>query len=167
MGTVFDDGARSALSIKKYFSVLHNPWGKARQVFIQIIGALIMPQRVIQIDNTQIISGTEAMTPGEGGSHTRLLWAAVPAFASRPDITVTIYAAEGMPSPGATYAPWSEDTVRNSGKTFVPWSIEYVPQGAANGMDLIAISAANTDKDNDTDVGDIVCSYLAIGDVSH
>ena len=126
-----------------------------------------MPQRVIRIDNTQIISGTEAMTPGEGGLHTRLLWAAVPPFATRPDITITIYSAEGMPSPGATYAPWPEDTVRNPGKTFAPWSIEYVPQGAAGGMDLIAIAAANTETGEATDIGDIVCSYLAIGDACH
>jgi hypothetical protein len=127
-----------------------------------------MTQRVIRIENTeivtQIVSGTEIMTPGEGGTHTRLLWASVPQFASRPDVTVTIYSAEGMPSPGAMFAPWPDDTVRNPGATFAPWSIEYVPQGTAGGKDLIAISATNTDPGTETPIGDIVCSYLAIGD---
>jgi hypothetical protein len=123
-----------------------------------------MPQRVLKINNTQIVSGTEAMTPGEGGTHTRLLWASVPPFASRPDITIAIYSAEGMPSPGPTFAPWSECTVRNPGTTFATWSIEYVPQGGAGGMDLIAIAATNTETGAATLVGDVVCSYLAIGD---
>ncbi len=107
-----------------------------------------MTQRVLSMNNTQIVSGTEMMTPGEGGAHTRLLWASVPPFAARPDITISIYSAEGMP---------------NSGTTFTPWSIEYVPQGAANGMDLIAISAANTETGEPSSV-EVVCSYLAIGD---
>lgn len=126
-----------------------------------------MTQRVLNFDNTQIVSGTETMTPGEGGTHTRLLWASVPPFASRPDITITIYSAEGTPTPGPTFAPWPEETVRNPGTTFVPWSIEYVPQGGAGGMDLIAISATNSETGDATSVGDIVCSYLAIGDVGN
>ncbi|MDX8128862.1 hypothetical protein QLH52_16310 [Methylomonas sp. OY6] len=106
-----------------------------------------MTQQVLNINNTQIVSGTESMTPGEGGAHTRLLWASVPPFSARPDVTVSIYSAEGM---------------SNAGTTFVPWSIEYVPGGAAGGRDLIAISAANTETGLETDV-DVVCSYLAIG----
>jgi hypothetical protein len=125
-----------------------------------------MTQRVLNLDKTQIVSGTETMAPGEGGTHTRLLWASVPPFASRPDITITIYSAEGTPTSGPTYSPWTENRVRNPGTTFAPWSIEYVPQGAAGGMDLIAISATNTETGAATTVGDIVCSYLAIGDVA-
>lgn len=79
-----------------------------------------MTQRVLRIDNTQIVSGTETMKPGEGGDHTRLLWASVPPFASRPDVTITLYSAEGMPSLGPVFAPWPEDTLRNPGTTFVP-----------------------------------------------
>ncbi|OQW78757.1 MAG: hypothetical protein BVN35_03630 [Proteobacteria bacterium ST_bin11] len=106
-----------------------------------------MTQQVLNINNTQIVSGTENMTPGEGGAHTRLLWASVPPFSSRPDITISIYSAEGMANPGHTFAPWS---------------IEYVPEGAAGGWDLLAISAANTETGLETDVN-VVCSYLAVG----
>lgn len=125
-----------------------------------------MTQRVLRIDNTQIVSGTETMTPGERGAHTLFLWASMPPFASRPDVTITLYSAEGMPSLGTVFAPWPEDTVRNPGTTFVPWSIEYVPQGAAGGKDLIAISATNSEIGFETSVGDIVCSYIVIGDAS-
>lgn len=107
-----------------------------------------MTQRLLNLNNTQIVSGTEIMVPGEGGSHTRLLWVSVPTFASRPDITISIYSAEGMANPGTT---------------FVPWSIEYVPQSGAGGLDLIAISATNTETGAASSV-EVVCSYLAIGE---
>ncbi|MFZ4701272.1 MAG: hypothetical protein ACOYMG_14580 [Candidatus Methylumidiphilus sp.] len=115
-----------------------------------------MSQRVLNINNTQIVSGTEVMTPGEGGEHTRLLWASVPPFASQPDITISIYSDESKLNP----YPEGES---NPGTTFAPWSIEYVPQGAAGGRDLLAISATNTETGAASPVR-VVCSYLAIGE---
>lgn len=115
-----------------------------------------MAQRVFNIGNMQIVSGTEIMTPGEGGGHTRLLWANVPPFTSRPDITISIYSDDDMPP-----VPNPEDF--NPGTAFTPWGIQYVPQGAAAGMDLIAISATNIDIGQETPVR-VICSYLAIGE---
>lgn len=110
-----------------------------------------MAQRILNLNDAQIVSGTETMTPGEHGEHTRMLWVSVPHFATRPDITVSIYSAEGMP---------------NAGTTFAPQFIEYIPEGGADGLDLIAISTINTEacipiSVHDTDV---VCSYLAVGE---
>ncbi len=118
-----------------------------------------MTQRVLNINNTQIVSGTEIMTPGEGGEHTRLLWVSVPSFASQPDVTISIYSDETEANP---YPPGKS----NIGNTFAPWSIQYIPQGGAGGMDLIAISATNTDVGAPTPV-QVVCSYLAIGNESN
>jgi hypothetical protein len=109
---------------------------------------IFMSQRTLNLNTTQIVSGSEIMTPGEGGDHTRLLWASVPPFAARPDVTLSIYSAEGMANPGTT---------------FVPWSIEYVARGGAGGLDLLAISAANTDHGVASNVS-VVCSYLAVGE---
>jgi hypothetical protein len=118
-----------------------------------------MTQRVLNINNTQIVSGTEIMTPGEGGEHTRLLWVSVPSFASQPDVTISIYSDETEANP----YPSGKS---NPGHTFAPWSIQYIPQGGAGGMDLIAISATNTDVGAPSPV-QVVCSYLAIGDESN
>ena len=115
-----------------------------------------MAQRMLNVNNTQIISGTEIMVPGEGGDHTRLLWASVPQFASQPDITISIYSDETDLNP----YPAGKSNV---GTTFAPWSIQYIPQGGAAGMDLIAISATNTETGQATPV-QVVCSYLAIGE---
>lgn len=116
-----------------------------------------MTQRILTINNTQAVSGSELMEVGEGGGHTRLLWATVPTFSSRPDVTVSIYSAE-------TDNPFYPPTAKSSsGTTFAPWSIEYVPGGGANGADLIAISAANTETGVASDVA-VVCSYLVIGE---
>lgn len=118
-----------------------------------------MTQRIVTINNTQFVSGTELMAHGEGGDHTRLLWASVPPFAARPDVTVSIYSAET----GNPFYPLTASA--SSGTSFTPWSIEYVPGGGANGADLIAISAANTETGVASDAT-VVCSYLAIGDQS-
>lgn len=115
-----------------------------------------MPQRVLNISNTQMVSGTEIMTPGEGGEHTRLLWVSVPPFTSKPDVTISIYSDETDANP----YPLGKS---NAGTTFAPWSIQYVPEGGAGGLDLIAISAANTATGEATPV-QVVCSYLAIGE---
>ncbi len=110
-----------------------------------------MAQRILNIGNTQIVSGSEVMTVGEGGEHVRSLWLSVPVFASRPDITVTIFAADDMPNPGVTFAPWA---------------VQYVPQNGVDGMDLIAISAATTEPGYavPAEVANVVCSYIVIGD---
>lgn len=42
----------------------------------------------IQVNETQIISGTEIM---RGEDHTRQIDVSIPRFASRPDITISIY----------------------------------------------------------------------------
>jgi hypothetical protein len=73
-------------------------------------------QRTLNLNATQIVSGSEIMTPGEGRDHTRLLWASAPPFATRPDVTLSNYSAEGMANPGTM---------------FVPWSVEYVAPGGA------------------------------------
>lgn len=110
-----------------------------------------MDQQIININDTQIISGIEIMAVGEGGSHTRKLWVSVPPFASRPCITVNIYVAEDSPDPDTTFAPWA---------------IEYIPKGAPGGLDLIGISTANTKNGIPYPLDDtqVVCSYLAVGE---
>lgn len=118
-----------------------------------------MTQRILKLkkaSDPQIVSGTEIMTAGEGGDHTRLLWASVPPFASRPDITISIYSDDDMP-------PAIPAEQFNSGTTFIAWAIQYVPEGAAGGNDLIAISATNTEPGEATPVR-VMCSYVAIGE---
>lgn len=130
-----------------------------------------MSQRIQTFKNsqvvTQIVSGTEIMTPGEGGAHTRLLWASVPPFASRPDITVTISAPETAFYAGMPECWDGEDSTinlcGNVGATFVPWAIEYHARSAAGGNDLIAICSANTDPGVESSAL-FVCSYVAIGE---
>ena len=51
----------------------------------------------------------------------------------------------------------------NPGTMFAPWSVEYVARGGAGGLDLLAISAANTEQGVASNVS-VVCSYLAIGE---
>jgi len=114
-------------------------------------------QRVLKLNDMQIVSGTERMAAGDGGSHTRLLWASVPPFASRPDVTVTIYSTED------NSAFYENGDVASSGETFVPWSIEYVPRSGVGGSDLLAVSAANTAIGAASDRV-FVCSYLAVGE---
>lgn len=72
----------------------------------------------------------------------------MPPFAARPDLTLSTYSAEGMANPGTM---------------FVPWSVEYVAPGGAGGLDLLGISAANTDHGVAINVS-VFCSYLAIGE---
>jgi hypothetical protein len=132
------------------------------------MGALNMTQRVLNISNTQIISGTEIMTPGEGGAHTRLLWAYVPPFASRPDITVSIYSPEEtfyQDRPECKEDPENPGTnlCGNAGSTFAPWAIEYHPLAGPDETDLIAIVSANTDP-GEPSSAIFLCSYLAIGE---
>jgi hypothetical protein len=119
-------------------------------------GVSTMANRVLNIDDSQIVSGTGMMAPGEGGGHTRLLWASVPAFASRPDITISIYSDDDVP-------PVPQPENFNPGVAFTPWAIQYVPQAGVDGMDLIAISAVNINIGQDTPVR-VMCSYLAIGE---
>jgi hypothetical protein len=127
-----------------------------------------MTQQVLNLKNTnnaQIVSGTEIMEPGEGGAHTRGLTVFVPAFKSRPDITVSIYTpevqfldrldrckreSEGSPNPCG-----------NIGHTFSPWAIEYIPQVLGD-QDQITISAANAETGLETEAL-FLCSYVAIG----
>lgn len=125
-----------------------------------------MTQRTINGD-TQIVSGTEIMTPGEGGAHTRGLTVYVPPFASRPDITVSIYTPEVQfldEVPGCERE--SEDSGNpcgNPGHTFSPWAIEYIPQGGADGKDQISISATNAAPGEAT-TALFLCSYVVIGE---
>ncbi len=116
-----------------------------------------MTQRILRLNSTQIVSGTERMTPGEGGTHTRQLWASVPRFSSRPDIAITIYS----PEDGSIF--FEEGDVGNPGTTFTQWAIEYVPEGGVAGWDLIAISATNNNIGAASDCL-FVCSYVAIGE---
>jgi len=119
-----------------------------------------MNQRVMTLTDgeqiTQIVSGTELMTPGEGGDHTRLLWATVPPFGSTPDITVTLYSDDHKEDDG-------DPTNDNAGTTFVPWAIQYRPLEVGGHSDLIAISSTNTQVGEPSPVR-VFCSYLAIGD---
>lgn len=120
-----------------------------------------MTQRVLIIKKTQLVSGTEIMVPGEGGGHTRLLWASVPKFSSRPDVTITIYSDDN----DVVLNPDPLDPADfNPGATFAPWAIQYLPLQGVDGWDLIAISASNTQPGVETKAR-VFCSYLAIGGI--
>ena len=110
----------------------------------------------IQINKTQIISGTEIMR-GEG--HTRAIDVSVPRFSSRPDITISIYSDDNMPP---KIAANSENA--NPGTMFAPWAIEYLPEDGVDGQDRIVVSAANTQDGVSTPVR-VMCSYIAIGKI--
>ncbi len=127
-----------------------------------------MTQQVLDLNNTnnaQIVSGTEIMQPGEGGSHTRVLTVFVPAFASRPDITLSIYTPENQvldSVPGCERPSEDEPSpCGNPGLTFSPWAIEYIPQ-ALGDKDQITISATNAQAGLAT-TALFLCSYVAIG----
>lgn len=109
-----------------------------------------MSQRVLNLNEAQIISGTEMMTGSENSEHTHLVCVSVPCFATRPDITVSIYSAEGIANPEIIFPP----------------SVEYIPKGAANGQDLIAIATVNTHEGTSISLEgvNVVCSYLAVGE---
>lgn len=110
-----------------------------------------MSQQIINISDTQIVSGIEPMASAEGNGHLRILWATVPAFAQRPSITVNIY---------------STDDMDNSSATVVSWAVEYIPNGTADGLDLIGISLENAANDSPYyfEQANMVCSYMAIGE---
>jgi hypothetical protein len=126
-----------------------------------------MTQQVLNLsnaNNAQIVSGTEIMQPGEGGAHTRGLTIFVPAFKSRPDITVSIYTPEVQfldNVPGCEREPGEGNPCGNIGHTFSPWAIEYIPQVGGN-QDQITISAANAETGLETEAL-FLCSYVAIG----
>ena len=85
-----------------------------------------MSQRVLTIPNTSgntlIVSGTEIMEIPAG--HVRSAEAHVPSFATKPDITITIYSDESIPYNPYPEPEEGEADVSNPGVTFVPWSIE-------------------------------------------
>lgn len=129
-----------------------------------------MTQQVLNLNNAnnpQIVSGTEIMEPGEGGAHTRRLTVFVPAFKSRPDITVSIYTPEvqfldNVPGCERESAD-SGNPCGNIGHPFSPWAIEYIPQVGEN-LDQISISAANAEAGVAT-AALFLCSYVAIGEL--
>jgi hypothetical protein len=120
--------------------------------------ATSMSQHLFDPSTSQLVSGTEAMDPGAGGAHTRALQLFVPAFASRPDITISIY------SP--------EDSIRtesypqfdpNPGHPFVQWAIGYVPSTELGyAKDEIMIHATNT-VDGVANNYLYLCSYVVVG----
>ena len=126
-----------------------------------------MSQRVLTIPNTSgntlIVSGTEIMEIPAG--HVRSAEAHVPSFATKPDITITIYSDESIPYNPYPEPEEGEADVSNPGVTFVPWSIEYRPKEAPDEGDRIIISAANTNP-GVSSAARVVCSYLAIGEPS-
>jgi hypothetical protein len=73
----------------------------------------------IQATETQIISGTEIMI---GVDHTRQIDVSIPRFASRPDITISIYSDDNMPP------AIGSDENANPGTMFAPWAVEYRPE---------------------------------------
>lgn len=125
-----------------------------------------MTQQVLKLNNAQIVSGTEIMQPGEGGAHTRVLTVFVPAFAARPDITLSIYTPEVQfldNVPGCERESRdSPNPCGNPGHTFSPWAIEYIPQVGGD-KDQITISAANAEAGLAT-AALFLCSYVAIGE---
>ena len=110
----------------------------------------------IEINQIQIISETEIMI---GKDHTRQIDVSMPRFASRPDITISIYSDDNMPPKIAS------NQNANPGTMFAPWAIEYLPGGGVNGQDRIVVSAANTQDGVSTPVR-VMCSYIAIGRVA-
>ena len=84
----------------------------------------------IQINQTQIISGTEVMS---GKDHTRQIDVSVPRFASRPDITISIYSDDNM-SPQI-----ASNENANPGTMFTPWAIEYRPGDGVDGQGRIVV----------------------------
>jgi hypothetical protein len=107
------------------------------------------------------------MTPGEGGAHTRVLTVYVPPFASRPDITISIYTPEiqflDEVSECKRDSENSESPCGKPGHTFSPWAIEYIPLGGADGKDQTSISATNADPGEAT-TALFLCSYVVIGE---
>jgi hypothetical protein len=127
-----------------------------------------MNEQTLNLNGVQIVSGTDIMEAGEGGAHTRGLTVFVPGFASRPNITVSIYTPEREFLKSLDRCkPKSEDedqeigTCGNQGQTFSPWAIEYIPQVLGN-KDQITISAANAETGLETGAL-FLCSYVAIG----
>ena len=110
----------------------------------------------IQINKIQIISGTEIM---RGEDHTRQIDVSIPRFASKPDITISIYSDDNMPP---KIAP---DENANPGTMFAPWAIEYRPRDGIDGKDRIVVSAANTQDGVSTPVR-VMCSYIVIGEIA-
>jgi hypothetical protein len=115
---------------------------------------LIMAQ--IQVNETQIVSGTEIM---RGVDHTRQIAVSIPRFASRPDITISIYSDDNMPP------AIGSDENANPGTMFAPWAIEYRPEDGIDGMDRIVVSAANTQDGMATPVR-VMCSYIVMGEIA-
>ena len=93
---------------------------------------------LIQVNETQIVSGTEIM---RGEDHTRQIAVSIPRFASRPDENA------------------------NPGTTFAPWAIEYLPEAGIDGQDFIVVSAANTQDGVATPVR-VMCSYIVMGEIA-
>ena len=93
-----------------------------------------------------------------GEDHTRQIDVSVPRFASRPDITISIYSDDNM-SPKI-----ASDENANPGTMFAPWAIEYRPEDGVGGQDRIVVSAANTQDGVSTPVR-VMCSYIAIGKI--
>ena len=91
-----------------------------------------------------------------GKGHTRQIDVSVPRFASRPDITISIYSDDNMPPKIAS----NENA--NPGTMFAPWAIEYRPGDGVDGQDRIVVSAANTQDGVSTPVR-VMCSYMVIG----
>jgi hypothetical protein len=110
----------------------------------------------ILINEIQIISGTEIMI---GEDHTRQIDVSIPRFASRPDITISIYSDDNMPP------AISSDENANPGTIFAPWAIEYRPEDGVDGMDRIVVSAANTQDGVATPVR-VMCSYIVMGEIA-
>jgi hypothetical protein len=127
-----------------------------------------MAQQILNssnINDFQIVSGTEIMSPGEGGAHTRILTVFVPRFQSRPDITVTISTPEMAfldTVPGCERESNDlESPCSNPANPVAPWAIQYIPQVGAD-IDQITISAANAAAGVPT-AAVFLCSYIAIG----
>jgi hypothetical protein len=110
----------------------------------------------LELNQIQIISGTGIMV---NMNHARQIEFSMPRFASRPDITISIYSDDNMPPKIAS------NKNANPGTMFAPWAIEYLPGGGVGGQDRIVVSAANTQTGVSTPVR-VMCSYIAMGTIA-